>query len=88
MTDEETLRQCRRCLLLQSGKDDVLADIKSRIAAIPPKDRTPEDLYGARLERCAGCDHLVSGTCLKCGCYPEFRAAFIRNGCPVKNWEF
>lgn len=87
MMSEDNLRQCRRCLLLQSGREDVLADIKSRIAAIPPKDRTPDGIYRARLECCAGCDHLVSGTCLKCGCYPEFRAAFVRNDCPAKKWR-
>ena len=32
------------------------------------------------------CEHLISGVCMKCGCYVEFRAAFKRNSCPyVRN---
>lgn len=29
---------------------------------------------------------IAKSGCLKCGCYPEFRAAFAANGCPAKKW--
>ena len=86
MTEKEMLRPCGKCLLLQSGKEDILADIKSRIEKLSPDEKTDEKAYGERLAVCSACEYLLSGTCLKCGCYPEFRAAFASNGCPVKKW--
>ncbi len=80
------LRPCAKCLLLQSGKEDILADIKSRIEKLSPDEKTDEKAYGKRLSVCSVCEYLVSGTCLKCGCYPEFRAAFAKNVCPSKKW--
>ena len=82
---EET-RVCRRCLLLESGRGDTLAEIQKRIEALPAAERTPRVQYEARLAVCAACEALVGGTCLKCGCYPEFRAAFRRQGCPIRRW--
>ena len=78
----EEKRICRRCLLYESGEADVLEDIKRRIARLPEKDKAPEELYRKRLALCASCDDLIGGVCMKCGCYPEFRAAFIKNKCP------
>ncbi len=79
-------RICRRCLLLKSGKQDILADIRSRIEKIPPGQKTDSNEYHLRLAVCGECEYLIDGTCLKCGCYPEFRAAFIKNRCPIKKW--
>ena len=87
MTEDENLRFCRKCLLLQSGKEDILTDIKSRIEKLSPNEKTQPPIYRERLGMCSDCEFLVSGTCLKCGCYPEFRAAFAKNTCPVKKWE-
>lgn len=84
MTENE--RVCRRCLLLQSGMEDILKDINSRIEKIPQDDKTPAPEYEKRLGICSDCDFLSDGTCLKCGCYPEFRGAFVKNKCPVKKW--
>ena len=75
-------RICRRCFLEESGEVDVLADIRSRIENIPPALKTEEAAYQKRLAACGSCDHLVGGVCMKCGCYPEFRAAFRKNRCP------
>ena len=83
---EDALRVCRRCLLLESGEGDVYRDVRTHIAKIPPRDRCPEEVYASRLAACRACDDLVGGTCLKCGCYPEFRAAFARNRCPAGKW--
>ena len=41
-----------------------------------------EELYRQRLDACMSCDHLISGVCMKCGCYVEFRAAFKGMKCP------
>lgn len=79
---EESLRVCRRCLLLESGEADVLADIQKRMQRIPEKEKTPQEIYQARLTACRQCDFLLGGICMKCGCYPEFRAAFRKNRCP------
>lgn len=83
MNDE---RICRRCLLLKSGKQDILADIQSRIERIPPDQKTDSNEYHLRLVTCGECEYLIDGVCLKCGCYPEFRAAFNKNRCPNKKW--
>lgn len=79
-------RICRRCLLIQSGRGDVLEDIRKRIERLPDKERTESAEYEERLGICSGCDSLLDGTCLKCGCYPEFRAAFAKNKCPDCKW--
>ncbi len=83
MTEE---RVCRRCLLLQSGRGDVLEDIRIRIEKLSEKERVKSEIYEERLGICAGCEFLADGTCLKCGCYPEFRAAFAKNRCPNCKW--
>lgn len=84
--ENDSVHPCRKCLLLQSGREDVLKEIAERIGKIPDGQKTPKEAYAARLSACSECEHLLSGTCLKCGCYPEFRAAFAKNRCPAKKW--
>lgn len=84
MSEEE--RICRRCLLIESGKDSVMQDIRSRIEKLSPAEKSPAQAYRSRLNVCKTCDFLAEGTCLKCGCYPEFRAAFKKQKCPEKKW--
>ena len=83
MTDE---RICKRCLLLESGREDILETIKERIERIEPENRVDRAGYQERLKTCSECSFLEDGTCLKCGCYPEFRAAFIKKRCPYNKW--
>ena len=85
MTENE-MRVCRRCLLFESGRQDILKDIKEHIDKIPGEKKTQDEAYAHRLAVCGECDCLESGTCLKCGCYPEFRAAFAANKCPCGKW--
>ena len=73
---------CKRCLLREAAQTDTLALIREKIAALPAADRADEETYQSRLEACKTCDHLLAGTCLKCGCYVEFRAAHKRMKCP------
>lgn len=82
----EEERICRRCLLRESGREETLADIRARIARLSPAERAPQALYDARLAACSACAQLIGGVCMKCGCYPEFRAAFRRQTCPARQW--
>ena len=80
------MKECKRCLLREAAEEDLLADIRERIGKLPARDRADDEAYARRLEICCGCDHLISGVCMKCGCYVEFRAAFARQKCPGKKW--
>lgn len=75
-------RVCKRCLLHESAEDDVLEDIRKRINKLSDGERADEKTYSQRLEKCRECEQLISGVCMKCGCYVEFRAAFKKNVCP------
>lgn len=75
-------RECKRCLLFESAEEDVLNDIKSRIEKLSPEEKCSDDVYAERLSLCINCDNLISGVCMKCGCYVEFRAAFLKQRCP------
>ncbi|MBQ3888478.1 MAG: hypothetical protein II738_01900 [Clostridia bacterium] len=76
------MEKCRRCLLLESAEGDVYREIAARVAALPEAERVPDAVYRERLAACKTCDQLLSGMCLKCGCYVEFRAAFRKRDCP------
>lgn len=76
------MAECKRCLLREAAGEDTLALIREKIEAFPPSDRVDEECYRRRLEACMGCDHLLAGVCLKCGCYVEFRAALRKMKCP------
>lgn len=76
------LRECKRCLLLQSGDEDNHKLVQQYIAKIKPEEKCDYDTYQKRLEMCRNCDNLISGMCIKCGCYVEFRAAFKNKKCP------
>lgn len=83
------LRECKKCLLLQSGDEDNYRLVKQYIAKIKPEDKCNEEIYAKRLENCKNCDNLINGVCIKCGCYVEFRAAFKNKKCPdtkLKKW--
>jgi len=77
-----SMQECKRCLLRESAQADTLWDIQDKIDRLPLTDRADEALYRQRLDACRACDHLISGVCMKCGCYVEFRAAFRRMKCP------
>ncbi len=56
--------------------------IKEKIEKLSPEERASRDVYEQRLSVCKDCEQLISGMCLKCGCYVEFRAAFKDKRCP------
>ena len=74
--------ECKRCLLLESAEGAMLESIKERVEKLSPEERVSQELYEERLDQCKLCDNLISGMCLKCGCYVEFRAAFKDKRCP------
>lgn len=79
------MKECKRCLLLESSGEDILKSIRDRIEKLSDSEKADNDLYSQRLENCRNCDNLISGVCIKCGCYVEFRAAFKKQKCPDAN---
>ncbi len=75
-------RECKKCLLYESAEADMLDLIRTKISEMSPEDRTSDEEYNLRLEHCKACDNLISGMCMKCGCYVELRAAFKMQKCP------
>ncbi|MCI8719776.1 MAG: hypothetical protein HFF71_00770 [Oscillospiraceae bacterium] len=75
--------RCRRCLLREmTGENSYYESVKFYRETMPPKKRTPDDVYETRLQACKACGSLESGTCMQCGCYVEMRAARIDMHCP------
>lgn len=74
-------RPCR-CLLMASGQADMARLVAEYIAALPEESRVPEETYQDRLTLCQQCEALHSGTCARCGCYVEARAAKRSLSCP------
>ncbi len=75
------MKKCKKCLLLEAGENKSYDTIKEYLANIDPSLKTDIDNYKLRLDKCKECDFLISGMCLKCGCYVEVRAAFKDKHC-------
>ncbi len=71
-----------RCLLMASGQEDMARLVAEYIATLPEESRVSDDVYRARLALCEGCEALLNGTCARCGCYVEARAAKRGLSCP------
>jgi len=76
------MKECKRCLLRESAEADTFELIRGKLDLLKPEEKADDELYRSRLEACKTCDHLISGICMKCGCYVEFRAAYRRMKCP------
>lgn len=76
------MQECKKCLLREMAEEDVLESIITRIDKLSLKEKADDELYAKRLKECKNCEHLISGVCMKCGCYVEFRAAFKKQNCP------
>lgn len=76
------MEECKRCLLHKEADADTLKSISERIEKLSPEEKADEETYRNRLTECRSCDNLISGVCMKCGCYVEFRAAFRNRKCP------
>ncbi len=73
---------CKKCLLLEAGEEKSFIGVKDYIDTIDNSLKVNDDLYLKRLSFCKECDNLISGMCLKCGCYVEIRAVFRNKSCP------
>lgn len=73
---------CKKCLLLEAGEQKSFAGVKDYLDTIDNSLKVNDDLYKKRLSLCKECDNLISGMCLKCGCYVEIRAALKNKACP------
>lgn len=84
------MEECKRCLLRESAQEDVYESIRIRIERLSEKEKSNDELYDYRLAQCKACENLISGVCMKCGCYIELRAAFKTQHCPLpytdKKW--
>ena len=75
-------KPCRLCLLREAGEGEMYEIIQQRIKTIPAALRAEPEEYDRRLALCRECGELISGTCRKCGCYVELRAARKDGYCP------
>lgn len=71
-----------RCLLKDTPEKELLQNIREYISGLDEDIKADEEVYKKRLSVCEGCDRLMNGVCLKCGCYVEMRAAVKNNRCP------
>ena len=77
---------CKKCLLSDMDTSDVKSEILGMIDKMPSSEKALPEKYDMRLDICRTCDSLNEGTCLKCGCYVELRAAKKKGSCPIKKW--
>ena len=76
------LRVCRKCLILEGKDEAVIRSVTEYLARIKPGDRVSDEEYERRLSICRSCDSRSGGTCNKCGCYCDLRAAVKNGHCP------
>lgn len=86
MGNSENKRICKRCLIRELDEKKYHEEIEKYINVLGDDMKTPEDEYKRRLSICLECEKLLQGTCLKCGCYVEIRAAAAISRCPGKKW--
>lgn len=82
----EENRVCYRCLIRDISQKDYEENIEKYVKAISEADRVEKVECDRRLKLCLECDNLNAGTCMKCGCYVEIRAAMSLGHCPMKKW--
>jgi hypothetical protein len=76
------MKECKRCLLLEAGENKSFETISDYILNLSEDLKVNNDIYRKRLDICKQCDYLISGMCLKCGCYVEVRAVLKDKVCP------
>ncbi len=73
---------CKKCLLLEAGEQKSFETVRDYISNLSDDLKIGDDAYRDRLRKCRECDYLISGMCLKCGCYVEIRAVLKDKQCP------
>ena len=79
------MNECKKCLLLEAGESVTYEEIMKYVASLDKELLTGERKYIERITKCKRCDNLISGMCLKCGCYVEVRARLKAQQCPDEN---
>lgn len=73
---------CKKCFFEELDPKGIYREISEMIAALPEEKRYGESEYRRRLDICGRCGSLGEGTCGKCGCFVELRAAKMDMHCP------
>lgn len=76
------MNNCKRCLLLEAGEKASYSTVSDYINNLDDDLKVSTKEYNRRLSFCKNCDNLISGMCLKCGCYAEIRAILKNKSCP------
>lgn len=72
---------CKKCLLLEAGENKSFESVQSYLDNLSDDLKVSDDEYNKRIDCCKSCDNLISGMCLKCGCYVEIRAMLKDKKC-------
>ena len=81
------MEKCKLCLIRDMAeKADIYEYVKKTRSMLPDSEKASDELYEERLNVCMVCESLLAGTCHKCGCYVEIRAASKSSECPVERW--
>ncbi|MBR3149835.1 MAG: hypothetical protein IKF64_06670 [Eubacterium sp.] len=76
------MQKCKKCLLLEAGESVTYGEIMQYVSTLDKADLADGGEYERRISICKNCDNLISGMCLKCGCYVEVRARLADSACP------
>ena len=52
------------------------------LSSLDESEKADENTAQQRLNHCKNCEFLISGMCLKCGCYVEIRTRLKKSECP------
>lgn len=77
--------KCKKCLLLEAGEKKSFESVNAYIENLDDNLKVSDDEYLRRINYCKECDNLISGMCLKCGCYVEVRARLKDKDCADYN---
>ncbi len=80
------MKSCKKCLLLEAGESVTYKEITDYINSLDKSERADGASVEKRLVFCKSCSSLISGMCLKCGCYVEVRASLKDGSCPDEIW--
>ena len=80
------MNNCKKCLLLEAGESVTYKEIYEYIGSLDKSALAEKAVTENRLSFCKSCESLISGMCLKCGCYVEVRASLKDGNCPDEKW--
>lgn len=80
------MKECKKCLLLEAGEKAAFEEVTAYLKTVEKSRLAKKEESEKRLEICKSCDSLISGMCLKCGCYIEIRANLKDGDCPDEKW--